>query len=259
MSTDMNDSVNNSLPRGVAFFDAVARAEKSCFELTSSEIPVLGISTPACFAAMGDVLSSLYGEAACLHGCKGGDHFYQRLAARIASLSLSSIRLAMAGYYDESLALTRSIGEIANLLFLFSAKPSEIEVWRNSDEASRKKNFKLVDVRTKIEKLGLKPPIDKDHYSLLCETGVHLVPSVSPQSFNEHSRPSLGASFRIEGLMCTFNELAVALAEAAACLSIFPESEDRRLSLQYEAQLLLSASGQLDLGSIRASTKPSSP
>ncbi len=249
----MNYSANNVLPRGAAFLDAVARTESTCFELTSSEIPVLGISTPACFAAMGDVLSSLYSEAACLHGCKGGDHFYQRLTARVVSHSLASVRLAMAGYYDESLALTRSIGEIANLLFLFAAKPSEVEVWRNSDDASRKKYFKPVDVRMKIEGLGLKPPVEKEHYSLLCETGVHLVPSVSPQSFNEHSRPSLGASFQFEGLMFTLNELAVVVAEAAACLSIFPESEARRLSLQCEAQILLNVSGQLDLSYRRAS------
>ncbi len=113
-------------------------------------------------------------------------HFFQRLTARIVTNSLSSLRLALLGYYDESLALTRNLGEIANLLFLFAAKPDSLEAWQLADEKKRKSDFTPVKVRLKLEEINLVPPIDQSRYGLLCEAGVHLGPSVSPQTFNEH-------------------------------------------------------------------------
>ena len=117
---------------------------------------------------------------------RGDTHFFQRLTARIVTNSLSSLRLALLGYYDESLALTRNLGEIANLLFLFAAKPDSLEAWQLADEKKRKSDFTPVKVRLKLEEMNLVPPIDQSRYGLLCEAGVHLGPSVSPQTFNEH-------------------------------------------------------------------------
>jgi hypothetical protein len=242
----MNISVKN-LPSGAKFLETVAEIESQCFAKSLAEIPNLGISTPASYESLGNVLSMLYAEAACLHGCSGGDHFFQRLTARVVTHSLSSLRLAMLGYYDESLSLTRSIGEIANLLFFFAAQPAELESWRSADDQKRKKEFSPVKVRLKLEKLNLRPPVDHSRYSLLCEIGVHVTPSVSPQTFNEHGRSSLGASFQYEGLICTINELGIAVAEAAACLSVFPHVHDRSLILQTAAQVLLNMIGNLDL------------
>lgn len=236
-----------SLPRGAKFLETVAEVESHCFAESLAEIPKLGISTPASYESLGDVLSMLYAEAACLHGCPGGDHFFQRLTARVVTHSLSSLRLAMLGYYDESLALTRSIGEIANLLFLFAARPAELASWKGAAESQRKREFSPVKVRLKLEDLNLRPPVDESRYGLLCEVGVHVAPSVSPQTFNEHGRPSLGASFQYEGLMCAVNELGLAVAEAAACLSVFPHVGDRRTALQAAAQVLLNMIGNLDL------------
>jgi len=238
---------NKTLPRGAAFFDTVATVETQCFAESIGEIPKLGLSTPACFDCLGDVLSLLYAEAACFHGCSGGDHFYQRITARIVTHSLSSLRLALSGYYDESFALTRNLGEMANLLFLFAARPDLVETWRSADDAARWKEFRPAKVRRTLEGMSLRPPVDESRYSLLCEVGVHLVPSVSPQSFNEHGRSTLGARFQYEGLMCALNELATAVAECAGCVSVFPHFESRRESLQAAAQTLLNVVGQLDL------------
>jgi hypothetical protein len=117
-----------------------------------AKIPKLGISTPASYESLGGALSMLYAEAACLHGCPGGYHFFHRLTARVVTHSLSSLRLAILGYYDEWLALTRSIGEIANLPFLFAAQPDEFESWRGANDARRKRDFGSVKVRLKLEK-----------------------------------------------------------------------------------------------------------
>ncbi|MEK6302382.1 MAG: hypothetical protein AABO41_16855 [Acidobacteriota bacterium] len=242
---------NKTMPRGAEFLGMVARVETQCGVESLSEIPKLGISTPACYEFLGDLLSMLSEEASCFHGCEGGDHFFQRLTARIVTNSLSSLRLAFLGYYDESLALTRNLGEMANLLFLFAAQPDLLETWLSADESKRKKDFSAYNVRIKIEKMNLRPPIDQSRYGLLCEVGVHIVPSVSPQTFNEHDRPTLGAKFQYEGLMCTLNELSLAVAESAACVSVFPHVGDRRESLQMAAQLLLSVVGSLDLSLTR--------
>ena len=240
-------AINKTMPRGTSFFEMVAKVEEQCAVESLSEIPQLGLSTPACYEFLGDLLSMLSEEASCFHGCEGEDHFFQRLTARIVTNSLSSLRLAFLGYYDESLALTRNLGEMANLLFLFAAQPDLLETWLSADETKRKRDFGPVKVRLKLEEMNLRPPVDQSRYSLLCEVGVHIAPSVSPQTFNEHDRPTLGAKFQYEGLMCTLNELSIAVAESAACLSVFPHVGDRRESLQMAAQLLLNVVGNLDL------------
>jgi hypothetical protein len=153
----------------------------------------------------------------------------------------------LCGYYDESLALTRNVGEIANLLFLFAASPDRLAAWRAADDTRRKKEFGPVKIRITLAKMNLRPPVDESRYSLLSEAGVHLVPGVSPQAFNEHGRPTLGAKFQYGGLICTLNELAVAVAECAACISAFAFVGDRRESLRGAAQILLNSVGNLDL------------
>ena len=235
------------MPRGAEFLEAAAKVEGQCAIESLSDIPKLGISVPACYECLGDVLSMLYAEASCFHGCQGGDHFLQRVTARVVTHSLSSLRLALLGYYDESLALTRNLGEIANLLMLFAAKPDLLESWRIGDEARRKRDFSAVKVRLKLEELGLSPPVNSNRYSLLSEVGVHLIPSVSPQTFNEHGRPTLGARFQYEGLICTLNELAVAVAESAGCVSALLQVDERRDALRIEARVLLNMVGSLDL------------
>jgi hypothetical protein len=239
------------LPRGSEFFKVAATVETQCAELSLGELPKLGISAPACYEFLGNVLSMLYEEASCFHACDNSDHLIQRLTARIVTHSLSSLRLATFGYYDESLALTRNVGEIANLLFLFAAQPDSLQTWRLADEQKRKREFGPVKVRLKLEQLNLVPPIDESRYGLLCEVGVHAVPSISPQNFNEHNRPTVGAKFQDTGLICTLNELSVVVAESAACLSTFPNVGDRAAPLRIAAELLLNVVGNLDLAVAR--------
>lgn len=247
MTLSRADPSKNPLPGGREFFEVVSKVETVCAIASLKGIPGLGINTPACYASLGDVLSMLYAEAACSFGCAGGDHFWQKLTARIVSHSLASLRLALSGYYDESLALTRGVGEIANLLFLFAAKPELVKFWHSSDDKHRKKHFGPVKVRLAIEELGHRPPIDESRYSLLCEVGVHLVPSVSPQAFSEHDRPTLGATYRDGELMVTLNELSNVVAESAACISTFSFVGSRSPALLVAAQVLLNAVGNFDL------------
>ncbi len=236
-----------AFPRGTEFLETVGKIEMLCVSEGLAEMPKLGMSTPATFECLGDVLSMLSEEASCFHGCRGGDHLFERITARVVTHALASVRLALLGYYDESLALSRNLGEVANLLFLFAAEPGLVESWSNADDVRRRKEFSPVKVRLKLEDKGLRPLIDNSRYGLLSEVGVHVTPSVAPQMFNEHGRSTMGAKFQYEGLMCALNELALVVAESAGCLSAFPFVGNRRDSIQLAAQLLLNVMGKLDV------------
>ena len=240
-----------ALPSGAEFLHLVADAENACIALTASEIPALGISVPACYQSLPEVLSLLYAEASCSYGCAGGDHFWQRLVARVVSHSLAALRLAMMGYYDESIALIRNIAETTNLLFLFAASPSEVARWRSGTEKERWQTFRPIEVRKRLKKLNLTPPIDDAKYGLLCEVGVHVTPDVSPQAFNAHERASLGASFIDTALIATINELSTVVAESAGCISALPLMGQRAMALRLSAQILLNMIGGLDLNAAR--------
>jgi hypothetical protein len=242
---------STDVPSGSAFFEAIALAETGCIAESVAGVPKLGTSVPLTYECLGNVLSLLYREASCQFGCPGGDHLCQRITARVVSMSLASLRLALSGYYDESLSLTRSVGEIANLVFLFAARPAVLEEWRVADEPTRRKEYAPVKIRLKLEAMGLKPPVEADRYSRLSEVGTHVVPALAPQAFNEHGRSTLGARFQYEGLMVALNELGTATAEAAGCLSALLPVDERRIALQREAEVLLNVIGSLDLAKSR--------
>jgi plasmid maintenance system antidote protein VapI len=193
----------------------------------------------------------LYREASCFDGCDGGDHIPRRIAARISSTALAAYRLSTRGYYDESLSLTRSIGEAANLLFLFSFMPNEYELWKSSDERLRRDRYRPVRVREMIQRAGLPVPIDRERYGLLSSIVVHLGPEVTPQAHLPKSRGSLGALHRDEGVMVAINELAGAVGVAAASIARFLP-ERCRLTLKRDALELLDSIGGMNLVSVRA-------
>ena len=133
----------------------------------------LGSRAPQCAAEMGTVLSLLDRVASCFWGCAGGDHFAPRMIGRAVSSSRASLRLMNGGYYDESLMLTRSVGETANLLSLFQASADHLAAWR-ADERARKDHYSPYQVRMKLELLGAPIPISRERYAALSGLGSHL-------------------------------------------------------------------------------------
>ena len=240
------------VPNGSEFLETIGVVEGRCVAESLAGIPTLGISAPFSYECLGNVLSLLYREASCQFGCPGGDHFIQRITARVVSLSLAALRLALSGYYDEALSLIRSVGEVEGgpLSFLFAAQPAVQEEWRAADEFARKREFAPVKIRLKLEALGLTPPVGAA-LSRLSEVGAHIVPSLAPQAFNEHGHSTLGARFQLEGLMVVLNELGTVVAEAAGCVSVLLPADDRRVTLQTEAEMLLNVLGDLDLAKSR--------
>ena len=146
----------------------------------------------------------LYLFSCCYWGCHGKEHVFEHLAGKTVTNASVATRAIFHGYYDESLALIRNIGEIANLVNLFWHDHDKIREWIDSDERTRMKTFTPSGIRKMIGSTGMMVPFDKDHYSFLCETGIHPVPHVSPNSYNDKAQPVLGLVFQKEGFDLTF-------------------------------------------------------
>jgi len=243
------------MPTGDEFLRLVTTTEQACASSTFGEISSLGRSAPITHALLGDVLSALYCEACCYHACDQGDHFLQRLTARVVNQALASLRLLVAGYYDESLSITRGLGEYANLLFLFVAQPATLEEWRVSDADARWKKYKPAAVRDKLNNANLMPPVDRTRYSLLSEVSAHPSPA-APQAHDSAERPTLGSTFRVTGFLVALNELATVVAESGASISRILDLGDRRIGVEVLCQLLLDSVGGLDLVTARSNQSP---
>jgi hypothetical protein len=138
-----------------------------------------GEKLPATLDGLGTVLSILYRLACCQWGCNGGDHQIEWLTGRVVNQSTSSLRLLRAGYYDEALMLTRGIGEIANLLWLFRANGAELNAWKAADRTTRINKFGPGAVRKRLKHAyDFGPPIADDRYQQLCEVGTHPIPGI---------------------------------------------------------------------------------
>jgi hypothetical protein len=192
----------------------------------------------------------LYREASCFYGCNAGDHLPQRIVGRITSLALSSYRSLNRGYYDESLSLSRSIGEATNLLFLFACRPQLFERWRTANDPERRRAFSPVEVHKALEGEGLPVPIDRERYGLLSSVAVHLGPEVAPQAHQPQSQPTLGSYYPVESYLAALNELAGATGVASGgLLWLLPQV--RKAQLKTATVALLRSVGGVDLAAVR--------
>jgi hypothetical protein len=157
------------------------------------EIPKLGLSYSKLFECLGDVLSLLYAEASCVHGCMGGDHFWQRITARIVTPFLRHC-----GSLSRLLRrVTRSkLGTGRDPPIYFSFLPLGPTCWSVAfaDDSAIGRNSRQPK-STCVGGVNLHPPVDKSRYGLLCEVGVHFRALSISRGFNEHGRPTLVLDF----------------------------------------------------------------
>jgi hypothetical protein len=112
----MHDHSDRTWPTGSDFLElAEAIAQRSAAE-TDARRTVSGKTYPLTLDGLGNVLSLLYRSACCHWGCRGGDHQAEWLVGRAVNQAMASYRLLRSAFYDESLMLTRGVGEIANLV-----------------------------------------------------------------------------------------------------------------------------------------------
>lgn len=110
------------------------------------------------------------------------------------------------------LSLIRILGEVTNLLGLFSVDRNELESWKKLDEKARWDRFRPYKVRNRLEALKAPCVIDRDRYALLSSISVHANPDFMPNSQNDQGRAVLAPRFEIVGLMICVNELSRCIA-----------------------------------------------
>lgn len=200
------------IPEGLEFIDLIIQQERGCETETQSLRNALGDKGPKCLAALGTSLSLLDRLASCWWGCNGGDHMLEYLTGRAVASAKGALRLSFGGYYDESLALTRSIGEIANLFALFAADAGTLTIWKEASNQERWREFRPAQVRRKLAQLGAPQPVSDQRYAALCELAAHVNPGTRPQSHNPLLISGMGATFHQTGYLLTLNELAIPIA-----------------------------------------------
>jgi hypothetical protein len=136
------------------------------------------------------------------------------MTLRFVNSATAALRLLTAGYYDESLAITRNIGEIANLFALFLYSKPALAAWRAASNDERRKRYSPVAVRKGIEELkgASATPISRERYSLLCEIATHVGPGTEPQNHNFMNIPGGVGKVQVKGLLVGINELALPIA-----------------------------------------------
>lgn len=198
---------------GQSYFHIVGAMRTQC-ELTAvARLPRLGKKAPKAFEHLGRMLALLDQMASCAWGCPGTEdgHVVHRLVGRGVSNAKAATDLALGGQYDESLALARGVGELANLLWLFCVDRQAMGNWRTLDSKARWRSYRPVEVRRSLERLG-QPILVKEHeYGLLSEHGIHVNPGTAPHSLGTHQQPTLGGVYREDALIVCLNEIAWAV------------------------------------------------
>lgn len=242
-------------PEGLDFFKLISRRENACEARTASTLPLLGKQAPLCFKNLGTVLSLLDRAASCFWGCRRGDHIVEYLAGRVCTSSYAARLLFQFGYYDESLSLTRSVGEVSNLLWLFNLDASTFEKWRRAPDSERRHRFSPVRVRLRLEEICReKSPdlkllmIQQDRYGALSEIATHVNPQTKPQAHNPLRRPLAGSVFQEAGAVVALQELAGATGRATLALPKLLGYDERRTNEFRDAGAhLISSIGRLSV------------
>jgi hypothetical protein len=207
---------DRQVPEGLPFLSLLWKQEDGCELATDERLRNLGKKAPACLEEIGTVLSFLDRMASCWWACRKSDHLVEYLCGRVGSTGRAALRLVRLGFFDESLALSRGIGEIANLFALFQQNEHAFEEWKVASRGDRLRKFSPVQVRLRLEDLRTPVPISQERYTLLSERAAHVHPGMKPQAHNILGIPMAGATLQDEGVLVCLNELAVALALSTA-------------------------------------------
>jgi hypothetical protein len=134
---------------------------------------------------IGTALSALYQAATCYRKCHGSGHVLEALCGRVYNLGCAAHLLILSGLYDEALNLTRSIGEVGNLIGLSVVDKDAIREWLSCDDRTRRRRFSPAEVRKALARDGNAFMIaDDDWYSRLCEKYTHVNPQTKPNVHN---------------------------------------------------------------------------
>jgi len=203
------------LPDGTKIINRIISHSEDTEKNSKQFIESFGEKTPVTIENLGVNFFVQSEISTCRWGCAKGDHVAEYLIGKGLNSSVCSLRLL--GYYDESLVLSRGIGEIANLLCLFAHDPSSFSKWKKMTKKERQKHYRPSQVRVKIQSMQISDknddtefcPIDDARYKALSEGITHATPDSRPQSFNFHFTPVIGGYFQHIGALTALHELAL--------------------------------------------------
>ena len=240
-----------SVPTGRDFLRLIWRLDEKVQRTTDKRIAKLGRKAPGCFAGLGTAQTQLHLLASCFYGCRGGDHVIEYLSGRVCGLARSSIRLLRFGFYDEALTLTRSVGEIANLVQLFELEGGAFTEWKSSTRVVRLRKYGPAAVRKRLEELGASPGLTQDWYGLICERATHPTPLTKPNAFNPIGVPLASPQVQDAGVLVCLNELGQALCHYIVhALALLNVDKDIRLGVLNEVRSLAENLGGVTLNEL---------
>jgi hypothetical protein len=212
-----------NIPSGLDHLEMVAKIEAITYRESSKN---LGESVRD-RRMIGTAMSALYQAATCHRKCYGGPHIFEALCGRMYNLAAGTYILALRGFYDESLNLIRSIGEVANLIALSVVDKGALQEWLSSDKKTRLRKFSPSEVRKAIERH--EPDLllaDKDWYNRFCETYTHVTPETKPNMHNAGGQGYAGGVYQPEGLNNTLGELATVLGSVSLMVCAYFKFSD---------------------------------
>lgn len=176
---------------------------------------------------IGSSLSTLYQVGTCHRKCFGGPHVLERLSGRAYNLASSSYILICSGFYDESLNLVRSLGEIANLVSMSVVDKKALQGWLSADKKTRINKYGPASIRKILAKHADYTAYASDAwYSKFCEDYTHVHPDTMPNFDVESGRSHVGGFVQVENMAEAISELSVVTCHIAMIASKFADLDD---------------------------------
>jgi hypothetical protein len=241
----------NYVNNGSEYIANAASMEEQCEHITDHSWSLHGVKAPLCETQLNEVVFRLDAVSCCHWGCHGGDHTIEYIAGKITSSARASLRLLRMGFYDESLGITRSIGEATNLLQLFAIDKEKLQEWLALDESSRMKKYSPAKVRLTLEQAGSHVPMNRETYALLSGISAHTTPDTHPNSYLAGERPTSGGHYNPIAALACLNELGFAAAMATLSLNaILDLPKEIKIANLTEAKQLIANVGKLRMTSL---------
>jgi len=218
MNSSHRANDNAKVPEGTAFLRGVLRFTSECERLSDEYLASeLSQNLMHTHEHLGTLLSLLDRASSCWWGCRKGNHAGEMIVGRCCSYGLCAFKLARSGFYDESVSLARTVGEITNLSLLFTVNPNAFQRWQTADERARRKEYSPVAVRKALEKSHFPVPIDQHRYGWLSAKAVHMTPTIPPQMYNAERHAKAGGFFQEAGLCFCLAEIGYPFSILGLC------------------------------------------
>jgi len=173
---------------------------------------------------IGTAMNVIHQAATCHRKCHGGPHTFESLLGRAYNLGCGAYNLTLSGLYDEALSLTRSLGEIANLVMLSAMDGPKIKEWVHASREERLNKFSPVKIRRMLEAKGMQPCADDNWYREISEGYTHITPTTKP---NFHGGIAfVGGRFEPEGIRKCFGSMLYVIVTLAMFVARFFKFDD---------------------------------